>query len=388
MLTFFLFFLLGFLTVGQAALQYGPGTVDNDTIIFTKLTLEDIFGARNLDKRLFKKVKSKITKPSSRHPPLHGPISVPLKKTTSGPDYWYIKVSNLEFEIDTYEVCTSIPNNRPPETGARLCPNRPRPDFLRTSGYPHQSQITISGITSDPGLLIRDQTGRNRGILGWTLSDSTMPEEMHFLPKFLSKFESPVFAMYLSHGHYSKLDIGGFDHTNFDTEVHNVVTTEGHQPWLIGSLRIFVGQTVIETTQAAFDSTTPYIYGPPTEVVKIHNLIRAGEGSGDGFVYFKWGNGNKWPLKPGSNRLGHPYWDQYRDLFKPVGSGNRWLFGREFMYEKYMGFKAGPGQPQVIIGSRKLPAFSDIAGPPRSHQNQPSRQESQRERTPPPPYNP
>ncbi|KAK2461159.1 hypothetical protein APHAL10511_006686 [Amanita phalloides] len=367
--TFFLF-LFVLLTVGQALQQ---GSADNDTIILTNL--EDIFGTGNLDKRRFRQFLNNLRPKKEAPPPppvpRHGKISVPLKKDEI--EYWYIEVPShtsreFKFEIDTYGICSWVPHGidffwvGSPESNIH-CPGRPFSGFSSFSGHARRSRITIGTVPWE-GYLISEKGEHSHGILGWTLSDSTVPEEMHFLPGFLSKFESPIFAMYLTdlQGE-AKLDIGGVDDRIVRIEYHKVVKTgHGHQPWLIGPVRIFVGNARIETNtgsvpniEAAFDSTILYLRGPPSEVTEIKAKIRA-EGTKDRVVYFQWGTGNKWSLKPDSSHSGSSdHWSSYENLIIPGHPKMvRWEVGTKFWFERYMIFKAGP-VPEVGIAELPPP---------------------------------
>ncbi|KAK2461188.1 hypothetical protein APHAL10511_006715 [Amanita phalloides] len=284
------------------------------------------------------------------------------------------------FRFDTAAVCSSVPDGvwkfRKPRRSASKCecPGRDVPRVPPIYGPTVQSRLSVSGFTWKGKLISNPPRIAIYGIFGLSLSDSRVHQDLHFLHNLLQNFVSPIFALALSE-HGSQLHIGGF-HESPAIEYHRVVKSSPHQPWQIGQLRIFVDGTIVENIETVpkyrvkeftgatiFDSSTPYIYGPASEVFNVLHAIKHAALSHDGsnpVVYVQWEGQTKWPLKLSHSFFirevylqnfradGRP-WHKYAQIFKSNPDLKNWVFGTDFMEFHYL-VHIATEDPQMGIG--------------------------------------
>lgn len=107
----------------------------------------------------------------------------------------------------------------------------------------------------------------------------------------------------------SELHIGGTDSSSYDgpLEYHNVSDTDGFfYLWSLSNTSIYVNDgVVVSNAQVVFDTNTPMIFGPLSDVQKIYGSVNGSSPQEDGsYVYpctntptveLSWG-GQKWTI--------------------------------------------------------------------------------------------
>ncbi|KAK2464590.1 hypothetical protein APHAL10511_003379 [Amanita phalloides] len=204
----------------------------------------------------------------------------------------------------------------------RTCDSRLR-DRPTVSGTVYLDQISLGGMEEDgieeDGMVlsVKKISDGYDGEMGLAFSRSTRPE---FFPDFISKrFAVPIFALHLT-SRGGELHIGGALARYYENsiEYHNigqaVIGINGDEMVLSGKITTVVPQktekVVSQKIETVFDSTLPFIYGPPKQVKKIYEAIRGYEGRMQkGYehtfpcekqveVHFRWGYGQAWVLSP------------------------------------------------------------------------------------------